>query len=157
MLTKMRKSMKGEKGFTLIELMIVVAIIGILAAIAIPNFVNYQRRAKTSEARTNLGAIRTSEEAYASTADTYLACAANPAAIPGVNKATWDSAGGETVGWVDIGYEPKGDIYYQYEATSASNTTFTASAEGNLDGDAICSRYIIDQDGNTGTPTNPLE
>ena len=46
-----------QRGFTLIELMIVVAIIGILAAIAIPNFLRYQARSRQSEAKTNLGAI----------------------------------------------------------------------------------------------------
>ncbi len=56
--------MKRMKGFTLIELMIVVAIIGILAAIAIPNFLKFQCRARTSEAKTNLGGIYTAEVAY---------------------------------------------------------------------------------------------
>src|SRR6476660_3236451 len=60
----MVQKLKGQKGFTLIELMIVVAIIGILAAIAIPNFLAYQARAKQSEAKTNLGGIYTSEIGY---------------------------------------------------------------------------------------------
>jgi type IV pilus assembly protein PilA len=50
-----------KKGFTLIELMIVVAIIGILAMIAIPNFTKFQCKAKQSEAKTNLKAIFTSQ------------------------------------------------------------------------------------------------
>ncbi len=51
--------------------MIVVAIIGILAAIAIPNFLRYQAKSKQSEAKANLGAIFTSEVSYNSERDTY--------------------------------------------------------------------------------------
>ncbi len=56
--------LRSKKGFTLIELMIVVAIIGILAAIAIPNFMRFQARSRTTEARTNLGAIYTAQVSY---------------------------------------------------------------------------------------------
>jgi type IV pilus assembly protein PilA len=55
---------RTAKGFTLIELMIVVAIIGILASLAIPNFLKFQAKAKQSEAKTNLKGIYTAEIAH---------------------------------------------------------------------------------------------
>jgi len=61
---KMFKRLHENKGFTLIELMIVVAIIGILAAIAIPNFLKYQAKSKQSEAKTNLKGIFTAQVSY---------------------------------------------------------------------------------------------
>jgi type IV pilus assembly protein PilA len=70
MLSKLR-SKKGKKGFTLIELMIVVAIIGILAAIAIPNFLKFQAKSKQSEAKSNLGAIFTGQVSYFGENNTY--------------------------------------------------------------------------------------
>ena len=65
--------MMNKKGFTLVELMIVVAIIGILAAIAIPNFVAMQYRAKRSEVPSNVDGIKTAELAYDAAFDTYSA------------------------------------------------------------------------------------
>jgi type IV pilus assembly protein PilA len=62
---------KNKEGFTLIELMIVVAIIGILAAVAIPNFINYQCKAKQSEAKQAVKTIATGLEAYMAEFDTY--------------------------------------------------------------------------------------
>lgn len=55
---------KNEQGFTLVELMIVVAIIGVLSAVAIPNFKKYQAKAKTSEARVQLAAVYTAQQAF---------------------------------------------------------------------------------------------
>ena len=62
---------KKIRGFTLIELMIVVAIIGILAAIAIPNFMKFQAKSKQSEAKTNLKSLYTSQKAYFGEKDGY--------------------------------------------------------------------------------------
>jgi len=58
------KKVFNRKGFTLIELMIVVVIIGLLAAIAIPNYLQFQSMAKQAEAKSNLGGIFTNEQAY---------------------------------------------------------------------------------------------
>ncbi len=63
MLLKLNK-MKNQKGFTLIELMIVIAIIGILAAIAIPQFASYRKRGYNSSAQADLKNLATAEEAY---------------------------------------------------------------------------------------------
>jgi type IV pilus assembly protein PilA len=62
MVTKMKSI--GVKGFSLVELMIVVAIIGILAAVAIPNFQRFQRKARQSEATAMLGAIQGAQAAF---------------------------------------------------------------------------------------------
>ena len=147
--------MKSKRGFTLIEMMIVVAIIALLATIAIPNYISFQLRAKTSEAKSNLGAIRTCEEAYRAENDVYYACGNNPTSIPVGIKAAWTST---AAGWTDIGFEPKGNVYFQYAVTvGGGGTTFAATATGDLDGDASAySVYTLDQDGNL-TSTNPLE
>lgn len=64
MLQRIRNKKQGQKGFTLIELMIVIAIIGILAAIAIPNFISYRKRSYDSAAQSDLKNFMTAQEAY---------------------------------------------------------------------------------------------
>ena len=86
----MRKLHTRRGGFTLIELMIVVAIIGILAAIAIPNFLQFQLRSKTGEAKTNLAAMRTAEEGYFAEYGVYVGPAnQSPAGAPTASKRQW--------------------------------------------------------------------
>ena len=63
-----------EKGFTLVELMVVVAIIGLLSAVAIPNFQKYQARSKTSEAKLQLAAVYTAEQSFYSDYNVYHNC-----------------------------------------------------------------------------------
>lgn len=131
----MFKRMKDEKGFTLIELMIVVAIIGILAAVAIPNFLKYQAKSKQSEARVLLSGIYTSEVAYFAEQNAY-----------GDWDADYTGAGITTN---DIGFEPAATPkYYTVIATAIAAgppATFTTTATANIDGDATNDVWQVTQ------------
>lgn len=148
----MLRNLRNQKGFTLIELMIVVAIIGILAAIAIPNFMTFRMKAKTAEAKSNLGSIRTCEEAYNAEKDVYLDCDAQPTTAPGAEKQPWVADNTFSL----IGFVPSGNVYYQYEvdvADGTKTTAFTATATGNLDGDTSTAVYTVSQAGEITGPT----
>ncbi|TKB09452.1 type IV pilin protein [Desulforhopalus sp. IMCC35007] len=125
------KKVENKEGFTLIELMIVVAIIGILAAIAVPNFLTYQLKSKTAEAKTNLGAIQKSQLSYRAENEFYADCVVNPNA--GVNgqgtKQAWDVPPVAGAGWGEIGYAPAGNVFYVYEVLTAQDN---AAAIGNM-------------------------
>ena len=143
MIRKLRqRKTRNEKGFTLIELMIVIAIIGILAAIAIPNFLSYQLRAKRAEAPTNLKAIKVGQESYRGEYDIYLALTASPAAAPGAGiKVLWVDNGN----FGNIGFAPSGDVYGAYSATVTAPPvpTWAGTALTNVDGDAANATFIV--------------
>ena len=137
----MRKLHTRKGGFTLIELMIVVAIIGILAAIAIPNFLMFQLRSKTGEAKTNLAGIRTAEEGYFAEFGSYVpAPAVTP--LPTSQKQPWPV--GFAGGFDQMGWGPEGQVFFQYAvATNAplGATDWAAGATGDLDGDGTFSSF----------------
>lgn len=71
---KFYQSLKRQDGFTLVELMVVVAIIGLLSAVAIPNFKKYQAKSKVSEAKLQLSALYTAQTAFFSDFNMYSSC-----------------------------------------------------------------------------------
>ncbi len=73
----------NDNGFTLVELMVVVAIIGVLSAVAVPNFKKYQAKSKTSEAKLHLAAAYTAQQSFYSDFDTYHLCLAYMGYNPG--------------------------------------------------------------------------
>ncbi len=69
----MQVSIRNNKGFSLVELMVVVAIIGILAAIAVPNFQRFTAKSKQSEAKSSLSAVYSAERAFAAEWQAFFA------------------------------------------------------------------------------------
>lgn len=112
----MKKLLSNPKGFTLVELMVVVAIIGILSAIAVPNFKKYQAKSKQSEAKIQLAAVYSTEVGANSDYDTYASCI------------------------LDLGYDrpPKGYYIVGFTAVDAASRTQV----NNRSGSTICTAVL---------------
>jgi len=126
---------EGQKGFTLVELMIVVAIIGILAAIAIPQYQSFTKKSKASEAKVILDAIVTSEIAYFAEQDEYTTSLSN------------------------LGSPELGAHYYSYAVSGVNATAFTATATPNATGTTagLTSNWVISMSGGVKSTTYPAQ
>lgn len=137
---KNTKTVRNSSGFTLVELMIVVVIIGILAALAIPRFMRATTKAKQSEAKGILKQIYTMQVGYRVDHDAYFSTAI--AANADVNPTAFADLG--------LGVEIMLTAKYTYTITStdAGATNFTATAtSGILDDDATADTWTINQAG----------
>ena len=143
--------LRQRQGFTLIELMIVVAIIGILSTIAIPNMMKFQLRTRASEGRLNLSAIRTAQKPYFSETGFFQPWALTPAAPPTALKRPMTLCPNTPPqfgdpGYCFIGWFPEGDVYYNYiVTTNAPANQFFAVGESDIDGDGSINLWGIQE------------
>jgi type IV pilus assembly protein PilA len=134
-------------GFTLIELMIVVALVGLLAAMAIPNFIRYQARTRRSEAFANLSALARAQKAYQAERDQFIDSGnsyPDPTLYNGgvlsPQKMPWDAD--SELAYSELGWEPEGQVFYSYGSWTATSglgcgtceSCFTGAAYGDVDG-----------------------
>ena len=142
----MSSPVSKNSGFTLIELMIVVAIVGILAAVALPKFVNFQLRAKRSEAFINLRSIAKTQDAYFINNDAFIDCEPSPT-TPLTSQANPFDPTQE--GWTSLGWSPKGHVRCHYSAqvfTNARGKWVRNKARCDLDDDDAIAEWWLDLD-----------
>jgi prepilin-type N-terminal cleavage/methylation domain-containing protein len=155
----------AQKGFTLIELMIVVAIIGILAAVAIPMFMDSMKTAKDTEALVQLDKVGKRAIIEYNTNATYPQQTAptTPAAncctqnAGGKKKCAVNATDWQTPEWRALDFSMDKDFYYQYAYTPAGGgATFTATATGDRDCDNTTVTFTLAGVTNNGTPSTSL-
>ena len=129
--------------------------LGILAAIAIPNFVRYQLRSKASEAVVNMNAIRVAELSSMGEHARFVAAGPVPDTVPGSQKAAFAA----DIGFTTLAWKPEGNVYYQYEIQVTGPKTAVVTARGDLDGDGQIAEYRLElnADGPGGAIQRPVD
>ena len=130
--------------------MIVVAIIGILASLAIPRYETFLYRAKRAELAMNLDAIRSNEVGYHAEWDVYTSCSLTPTEVPGRKAVAFPATISTNFDWNQLGWLPDGKVYGQYEVAASDtfglDASFEAHAYGDIDGDGNLSDYEASHD-----------
>lgn len=154
---------RRERGFTLIEMMITVAIMGILAAIAVPTFTLYQVRTRRSEAVTNLAAIGRAQDSYYAEYSAFVGTTNSwPGGHVGYNKLQWSAAAEADFG--PTGWRPEGSVAYDYAVndgtfggcTCTTGNCFTASAYGDMDADGAVAVVLFARPDSAGNDCRDL-
>ena len=137
--------MRLRPGFSLVELMITVAIIGVLAGIAVPSWRESQMRAKRAEIPANVEGIRVAEQAYFASFDTYVS---EPAGYP--RELTYDEydrqlhawpAADAAGGFTSLGWVPFGEVRGSYSIPAGDELTYEVQGLSNVDGDGDAALY----------------
>ena len=144
-------------GYTLVELMLTIGIIGTLATIAIPTLIRYQLRAKMVEAKTNIGAIRTCEESHFAEYNVYVSATPFIPVTVSTQRTQWALLPSDPHGFNSIGFEPDGAVYFQYAVASDGGSAYTIEARSDLDGDDAFSTwgYVNPVDGTSAGVPGP--
>jgi len=134
-----------QRGFTLIELMIVVAIIGILAAVAIPAFMDYMKKSKKTEASLQLNKIAKNSKVSYNTYASYVQGTATtlPATMSTSCRGTATTAWAADSVWAALDFQIDEDNLFQYDYVSGAPTTAAAHAVGDLDCDTTKITYSL--------------